>query len=245
MSAAKTNPREYRGARKLALRLREEVCRANVELVDLGLVISTFGNVSGIDRELGLIAIKPSGVGYADLSPANMVLLDLDGKRIEGDLNPSSDTKTHVRLYREFPEIGGIVHTHSKFATAWAQARLPLPCLGTTHADYFHGPVPCTAVITDLQISRDYEEETAVQIVEAFRGLDYGAMPAVLVASHGPFTWGKSAAEAVNHSSILEYAAEMAFLSMTLNRRVRGIRKSLLDKHYLRKHGRDAYYGQR
>jgi L-ribulose-5-phosphate 4-epimerase len=232
-------------ARARIARLRREVLAANLALVEHGLVVATFGNVSGVDRELGLFAIKPSGVDYADLTALTMVVVDMDGKKVEGELNPSSDTRTHARLYRDFPDIGGIVHTHSRHATAWAQARRPLPCLGTTHADYFHGPVPCTAVITDRQISRDYEEETAAQIVEAFRSLDYRAMPAVLVASHGPFTWGKSAAEAVYHAYILEYAAEMAYMSVTLNRRVRGIKKSLLDKHYLRKHGRDAYYGQK
>ncbi len=161
-----------------------------------------------------------------------------------GDLNPSSDTKTHLRLYRAFPGIGGVVHTHSRFATAWAQARRPLPCLGTTHADYFHGAVPCTAVISDAQIDRDYEEETAVQIVEAFKALDYRAMPAVLVASHGPFTWGRDAADAVHHSVMLEYVAEMAAIAFALNPGLAGIRQRLLDKHYLRKHGSDAYYGQ-
>jgi len=231
--------------RRRARRLREDVFRANIDLVDKGLVVSTFGNVSGIDRDFGLIAIKPSGVEYADLSAGSMVLLDLEGRKVEGDLNPSSDTKTHVRLYKAFPGIGGVVHTHSTFATAWAQARLPLPCFGTTHADYFHGEVPCTAVITDQQISRDYEEETAVQIIEAFRRIDYRGMPAVLVASHGPFTWGRNAAEAVYHAFMLEYAAEMAAVSVRLNPRLRGVKQTLLDKHYLRKHGKDAYYGQR
>jgi L-ribulose-5-phosphate 4-epimerase len=226
-------------------KLREAVYRANLELVEKGLVVSTFGNVSGIDRELGLIAIKPSGVEYDDLSPANMVLLDLEGRRVEGDLNPSSDTKTHVRLYKEFPEIRGVVHTHSLHATAWAQARLPLPCLGTTHADYFHGPVPCTAVITDAQIALDYEEQTAVQIVDAFHKIDYREMPAVLVASHGPFTWGKSPAEAVYHAFILEYVAHMNAISVSVNPRIRGVRQQLLDKHFLRKHGKNAYYGQK
>jgi L-ribulose-5-phosphate 4-epimerase len=225
-------------------KLREAVYKANIDLVDKGLVIDTFGNVSGVDRELGLLAIKPSGVSYDRLSPDAMVVLDLDGKRIEGDLNPSSDTKTHLHLYRAFPAIGGVVHTHSRMATAWAQAMRPLPCLGTTHADYFHGEVPCTAVITDEQILRDYEEETGVQIVEAFAGLDYRAMPAVLVASHGPFTWGRDAADAVHASMILEYVAEMAAVSFALAPGLTGIRQSLLDKHYLRKHGKDAYYGQ-
>ena len=225
--------------------LREAVYRANLELVDKGLVVSTFGNVSGIDRELGLIAIKPSGVDYAELSASSMVLLDLKGKRVEGDLNPSSDTKTHVMLYEKFPTIGGVVHTHSLHATAWAQARRPLPCLGTTHADYFHGPVPCTEVITDAQIALDYEEQTAVQIVDAFRKIDYREVPAVLVASHGPFTWGKTAAEAVYHAYILEFVAHMNAISVSVNPRIKGVRQTLLDKHFLRKHGKDAYYGQR
>jgi L-ribulose-5-phosphate 4-epimerase len=234
----KKNPQ---GIRKL----REAVYKANLDLVEKGLVVSTFGNVSGIDRELGLIAIKPSGVEYDDLSPSNMVLLDLDGNRVEGDLNPSSDTKTHVFLYESFGEIGGVVHTHSLHATAWAQARLPLPCLGTTHADYFQGPVPCTAVITDAQIALDYEEQTAVQITDVFKRIDYREMPAVLVASHGPFTWGKSASEAVYHAFILEYVAHMNAISVSVNPRIRGIRQTLLDKHFLRKHGKNAYYGQR
>jgi L-ribulose-5-phosphate 4-epimerase len=231
-------------AKKRLLTLREEVYRANLRLVEHGLVISTFGNVSGIDRGIGLIAIKPSGVDYADLSPKSLVVLDLDGKKVEGDLNPSSDTRTHVRLYREFPDIGGVVHTHSRHATAWAQARRPLPCFGTTHADYFHGPVPCTEVISDRQIGMDYEEQTAVQIVDAFKGIDYHEVPAVLVASHGPFTWGRDAAEAVYHAFILEYAAEMGAISVMINPRISGVKRTLLEKHYLRKHGKDAYYGQ-
>jgi L-ribulose-5-phosphate 4-epimerase len=231
-------------AKRRLQQLREAVWKANLRLVEHGLVVATFGNVSGVDRELGLVAIKPSGVGYEELSPANMVVLDLDGKKVEGDLNPSSDTKTHVRLYREFPEIGGVVHTHSRHATAWAQARRSLPCFGTTHADYFHGDVPCTAVISDAQIGRDYEEETAVQILDAFRRLDYRGTPAVLVASHGPFTWGATADEAVYHAFILEYVAEMAAVAVGINPRLKGVKQSLLDKHYLRKHGKDAYYGQ-
>lgn len=236
--------RSTRGQRGIRA-LREWVYRANRDLIDKGLVVSTFGNVSGIDRELGLIAIKPSGVEYDELSPSNMVLLDLEGKRVEGKLNPSSDTRTHVMLYRKFPEIGGVVHTHSVYATAWAQTRLPLPCLGTTHADYFHGPVPCTAVITDAQIELDYEEQTAVQIVDAFRRIDYREMPAVLVASHGPFTWGKDPAEAVYHAFILEYVARMNAITVSLNPRIRDVRQRLLDKHFLRKHGKKAYYGQK
>ena len=224
--------------------LREQVCRANLDLVAKGLVIETFGNVSGIDRELGLIAIKPSGVEYDDLEPASIVLVDLAGKRVAGKLNPSSDTKTHVALYQAFPTIGGVVHTHSRYATAWAQARRPLPCLGTTHADYFRGTVPCTAGITDAEISRDYEEETAVQVIDAFRRLDYRQVPAVLVASHGPFTWGRDAAEAVYHAVMLEYAAELAAVALSVNPRVGSAKRTLVDKHFLRKHGDSAYYGQ-
>jgi L-ribulose-5-phosphate 4-epimerase len=225
--------------------LRDSVCRANRELVELGLVVGTFGNVSGIDRDLGIIAIKPSGVDYAELTPDAMVLVDLTGKVLEGDLHPSSDTKTHIGLYRAFPGIGGVVHTHSRYATAWAQAKRPLPCLGTTHADTFRGTVPCTRVISDAQIARDYEKETATQIVDAFHGIDYREMPAVLVASHGPFTWGSDAPDAVHNSFILEYAAEMAFISLSINPKARGIKRTLQDKHYLRKHGPAAYYGQR
>ena len=224
--------------------LREQVCRANLDLVAKGLVIETFGNVSGIDRELGVIAIKPSGVEYDDLVPASIVLVDLAGKRVAGTLNPSSDTRTHVALYQAFATIGGVVHTHSRYATAWAQARRPLPCLGTTHADYFRGTVPCTAVITDAEISRDYEEETAVQVIDAFRRLDYRQVPAVLVASHGPFTWGRDAAEAVYHAVMLEYAAELAAVALSVNPRVGSAKRTLVDKHFLRKHGDSAYYGQ-
>ncbi len=226
-------------------RLREAVCRANLELVESGLVIATFGNASGIDRELGVVAIKPSGVDYDRLKPADMVLLDLDGRVLEGKLNPSSDTKTHLMLYRHFEHIGGVAHTHSRHATAWAQARRPLPCLGTTHADYFHGEVPCTELMREEQIRRDYEEETAVQILETFGRYDYTHVPAVLVAGHGPFTWGQDAAEAVYHGLILEAVAEMAWVSFSLNPGLQGIPQPLLDKHFLRKHGKDAYYGQR
>jgi L-ribulose-5-phosphate 4-epimerase len=224
--------------------LRERVCRANLDLVAKGLVLETFGNASGIDRELGVIAIKPSGVSYDELVPGAIVLVDLAGKRVDGDLAPSSDTPTHARLYREFPDIGGVVHTHSRYATGWAQARRPLPCLGTTHADYFRGTVPCTAVISDRQVAGDYEAETAVQIVEALRGVDYRQMPAVLVASHGPFTWGADAAEAVYHAVMLEYAAELASIAVGVNPRIGPAKRTLVDRHFLRKHGADAYYGQ-
>jgi L-ribulose-5-phosphate 4-epimerase len=226
--------------------LQKRVYKANMEIVELGLVVSTFGNVSGIDRERGVVAIKPSGVAYGELSPDNMVLLRLaDGAPLEKGLRPSSDTKTHLRLYREWEDIGGVVHTHSRCATAWAQARKPLPCYGTTHADYFYGTVPCTEVIRDDQISRDYEEETAVQILDAFAKLDCRAIPGVLVASHGPFTWGKDAADAVHNAHMLEYSAELASIALALTPGLGPVPQALLDKHYLRKHGKDAYYGQK
>jgi len=225
--------------------LKEDVCIANIELVDKGLVVYTFGNASGIDRESGIVAIKPSGVDYNELSPENIVLVDLEGKILEGDLNPSSDMKTHLKLYREFKDIGGIVHTHSKYATVWAQAKKPLPCLGTTHADYFYGIIPCTQVITDDQIKRDYEEETATQIIDVFKDIDYQKMKAVLVASHGPFSWGKDPKEAVLMSVMLEEIAELNLMTLLLNPAIENIKETLLDKHYLRKHGKGAYYGQK
>ncbi len=224
--------------------LQEEVYRANLELKDSGLVLATFGNVSGIDRASGIVAIKPSGVPYEELSPDKMVLVDLEYDVVEGALNPSSDTKTHIMLYKAFDEIGGVVHTHSKYATAWAQAMKPLPCFGTTHADIFYGQVPCTSVMRDEQIHRDYEEETAVQILETFERFDYRRIPGVLVAGHGPFTWGQTPAKAVYHSLMLEYIAEMNSISLSLDPSLREIKQTLLDKHFLRKHGENAYYGQ-
>jgi L-ribulose-5-phosphate 4-epimerase len=226
--------------------LREEAYNANMALNTAGLVVGTFGNASAVDRDAGVVAIKPSGVSYDSLRPENMVVVDLEGNVVEGTLRPSSDTKTHVRLYRAFEEIGGIAHTHSFFATAWAQAQKPIPCLGTTHADYFHGPVPVTAVISDAQIKLDYELETAEQVIDALRKqkVDYRGMPAALVAAHGPFTWGNSGEEAAFHAEMLELVAEMAWISLSMAPTLRGIRKSLMNKHYLRKHGRDAYYGQ-
>jgi L-ribulose-5-phosphate 4-epimerase len=216
-----------------------------VELNERGLVVFSFGNASGIDREIGVVAIKPSGVDYGELSPDNMVLLDPNGKILEGELNPSSDTKTHLRLYRAFGGIGGVVHTHSRYATAWAQARRPLPCLGTTHADYFYGEVPCTEVISDAAIARDYEDETGALIVDTFRNADPALVKAVLVASHGPFTWGKDPAEAVFVSAMLEEIARMGAFSLLLNPEAGNMKQTLLDKHYLRKHGKNAYYGQK
>jgi len=224
--------------------LREDVYIANMELADRGLIIHTFGNVSGIDRESGIVAIKPSGVDYSELSPEDVVLVDLEGRIVEGDLNPSSDTKTHLVLYRSFKDIGGVVHTHSRYATAWAQAKRALPCLGTTHADYFYGEIPCTDLLTDEQIRRDYEEETGILIVDTFKEKDYRTMKAVLVACHGPFTWGTDPKEAVFVSVILEEIARTNFMSTLLNPDLVNIKKSLLDKHYLRKHGKNAYYGQ-
>ena len=226
-------------------RLRQKVYETNMEIVRTGLVVHTFGNASGIDRESGTVIIKPSGVDYNELSPENMVGVDLEYNVIEGDLNPSSDTKTHVMLYRAFEEIGGVVHTHSKYATAWAQARQPLGCLGTTHADYFYGEIPCTEVIRDSQITKDYEEQTAVQIIETFKRYDYRQIGAVLVASHGPFTWGRTPTEAAANGFMLEYIAELNFLSKSINPETKAIKQALLDKHFLRKHGAGAYYGQR
>jgi L-ribulose-5-phosphate 4-epimerase len=226
-------------------KLKEEVYRANMELVEKGLVFYTFGNASGINRELDIIAIKPSGVAYDKLSPDNMVLLDLEGKKLGGDFNPSSDTKTHLSLYRAFNDIGGIVHTHSRNAAAWAQARRAIPCLGTTHADYFYGEIPCTDVIGDAEIVRDYEDETGNLIVNTFRNIDHRSVKAVLVACHGPFTWGKDVGEAVFTSVMLEEIARMACISLSLNPDIMNIKQTLLDKHFLRKHGRNAYYGQK
>jgi L-ribulose-5-phosphate 4-epimerase len=231
---------DRRGVREL----REQVYRANTSLVDQGLVTATFGNVSGIDRASGIVVIKPSGVPYDQLSPDKMVAVDLEYRVLEGDLNPSSDTRTHVMLYRAFEGIGGIVHTHSTYATAWAQAVRALPCYGTTHADIFYGEVPCTAVMRDDQIDRDYEEETAVQILETFEHYDYRQVPGVLVARHGPFAWGDSPSKAVYHSLMLETVARTGILSLSIDPKLTSIKQSLMDKHYLRKHGKTAYYGQ-
>ena len=226
--------------------LKEQVYLANMELPKRGLVTYTWGNVSGIDREKGLFVIKPSGVGYDVLKPSDMVVVDLQGKRVEGELNPSSDTKTHVVLYNAFPEIGGIVHTHSPYAVAWAQAGEDLPCYGTTHADYFYGSVPCARHLTQEELLEDYERNTGVTIVETFRerGIDPKAVPAVLCYSHGPFTWGKDAAQAVYHSVVLEECAKMGIFTRVLNPHAAPAPQRLQDKHYMRKHGPNAYYGQ-
>jgi L-ribulose-5-phosphate 4-epimerase len=225
--------------------LRRQVCEANIELRKSNLTIYSWGNVSGIDRKNGVVAIKPSGVSYELLTPEKIVVVDLKGKVVEGSLNPSSDTPTHLELYRSFKQIGGICHAHSPAATAWAQAHRPIPCLGTTHADNFYGPVPVTKPMTKQQIETDYELNTGKVIIKRFARLDPLQMPAVLVAGHGPFTWGKTAAEAVEASVILEQIAEMALWTILINPDTGEIGRLLLDKHFFRKHGKDAYYGQR
>lgn len=225
--------------------LRNEVCEANLELARRGLAVYTFGNASGIARDRGLVAIKPSGVPYDTLKPADLVITDLDGRVVEGTLRPSSDLATHLVLYRAFPAIGGVVHTHSRNATAWAQACREIPCFGTTHADYFYGPVPVTACLAREHIAGDYEQRTGDAIVERFRGLDPTQMPAALVACHGPFCWGADAAQAAHHAVILEEIATMAYQTVVLNTAARPISPHLLDKHFLRKHGPGAYYGQK
>ena len=225
-------------------KLKEEVLRANLDLVRHGLVIMTWGNVSGIDRESGLMVIKPSGVSYDRMTAADMVVTDLDGNVMEGTLNPSTDAPTHRALYRAFPGAGGIVHTHSTWATAWAQACRPIPCLGTTHADHFYGAVPVTRKLTEKETADDYEYNTGLIIAEALKGSDPMSMPAVLVASHGPFTWGATPADAVHNAVVLEEVARMAAISATLAD-PKEIDRHLLDRHYLRKHGKNAYYGQK
>ena len=224
--------------------LREEVLEANLELVRRGLIVYTFGNASGIDRNEGLIAIKPSGVPYEELKPEHMVVCDLEGKIVDTKLRPSSDLPTHLELYRSFPNIGGVAHTHSEFATAWAQAETSIPCLGTTHADYFHGPVPVTDRLHSSEISADYELQTGKAICRTFEQLDPDSIPAVLVAGHAPFCWGATPAAAAHHAVILEYVARMATHTLLINHESRPIARELHDKHFLRKHGRNSYYGQ-
>ena len=224
--------------------LRHEVWRANLELARAGLVVLTWGNVSGIDRERGLLAIKPSGVSYDELKPEHLVIVDLDGRVVEGDLRPSSDTPTHLVLYREFSAAGGVAHTHSRDATAFAQACREIPCLGTTHADHFHGPVPVARALTPRETDEDYEGHTGRVIVERFRQLDPAAMPGVLAAHHGPFTWGANAGDAVRNSIALEAVAGSALATLRLDPKAQSIPGHILDKHYARKHGPEAYYGQ-
>lgn len=225
--------------------LRAEVLEANLELVRRGLVLYTFGNASGVSRERGLVVIKPSGVPYEKMTPADMVITDLEGRTVEGDLRPSSDLATHVALYRAFPSIGGVVHTHSRHATAWAQARRDIPCFGTTHADYFHGPVPVTQALSPGEIESEYEANTGVAIVRLMEGRDPLGCPAALVAGHGPFCWGRSATEAAHNAVIVEELAAMAWQTLTINPQSAPISEALRNKHYYRKHGPQASYGQR
>ena len=227
--------------------LKKKVYEANMELPRRGLVTYTWGNVSGIDREKGLFVIKPSGVEYDELKPEDLVVMDLQGNKVEGEMNPSSDTLTHMVLYNEFPEIGGIVHTHSPHAVAWAQAGRDIPAYGTTHADYFYGPIPCARHLTQEELDEDYELNTGKIIVETFRkrGIDPVAVPAVICFSHGPFTWGKDAAQAVYHAVVLEEVAKMALFTRQVRPDAVPAPQRIQDKHYLRKHGPGAYYGQK
>lgn len=224
--------------------LRTEVLEANLELVRRGLVLYTFGNASGVSREQGLIVIKPSGVPYEKMTPADMVVTDMNGKVVEGSLKPSSDMDTHSALYRALPAIGGVVHTHSRHATAWAQARRAIPCFGTTHADYFHGPIPVTELLTPAEIQSDYEANTGVAILRLLEGRDPLGCPAALVAGHAPFCWGKTVTEAAQMAVIVEELAAMAWQTLTINSAAEQISEALRDKHHFRKHGPTATYGQ-
>jgi L-ribulose-5-phosphate 4-epimerase len=224
--------------------LKQEVLQANLLLPKYGLVTFTWGNVSGIDRASGLMAIKPSGVGYEEMTAEDIVIVDLTGTVVEGRLKPSSDTPTHIELYKAFPNIGGVVHTHSRWATSFAQAGIPIEPTGTTHADYFYGQIPCTRRMTPSEIAANYENETGKVIVETFRNLDPDAVPAVLVHSHGPFCWGKTTGKAVETAIVLEEVAFMQYHALMLNPDLTPMQQELLDKHFLRKHGKNAYYGQ-
>jgi len=226
--------------------LRAQVLEANLDLVRRGLVVATFGNASGVARDEGLIVIKPSGVPYDDMQPEHLVVTDLHGKIVEGTLRPSSDLPTHAALYRAFPKIGGIAHTHSEHATAWAQARTAIPCFGTTHADYFHGPIPVTEPMTEKEINGEYEANTGTVIIRTFegKGIDPMAVPAVLVANHGPFAWGANAREAAENAWMLETVARLAYMTVALNGNADAVGQALHDRHFLRKHGAKAYYGQ-
>lgn len=224
--------------------IKEEVCKANIRLKTEALVVLTWGNVSAIDRDAGIVAIKPSGVRYENMRLEDIVLVDLEGRVVEGNLKPSSDTATHVELYKRFVRVGGICHTHSMYATMWAQARREIPCFGTTHADSFYGPVPVTDVMTDEEVGGPYEENTGKVIVRRFAGMDPMQVPAVLVAHHGPFTWGPTPEKAVENAVVLEQVAKMAFGTVLVNPQQGPISQTLLDRHYLRKHGQGAYYGQ-
>jgi len=225
-------------------KLKETVFRANLDLVKHGLVIFTWGNVSGIDRDKGLVVIKPSGVSYDTMTAEDMVVVDLDGNILEGDLRPSSDTPTHLVLYKTFTQIGGIVHTHSTYATSWAQAGKDIPNIGTTHADYFHDAIPCTADMSEIQVNGNYELETGNVIVKRFKNLNFLHTPGVLVKNHGPFSWGKDANEAVYNAVVMEQIAKMAYISFTINPSLT-MNPFLIEKHFSRKHGPNAYYGQK
>lgn len=227
--------------------LKQAVYEANMELPRRGLVTYTWGNVSGIDRERGLVVIKPSGVTYDALTPDSLVVLSLDGQVVEGTLNPSSDTKTHLELYKAFPQLGGVVHTHSPHAVGWAQAGRDIPCFGTTHADYFYGPVPCARSLTPAEVLEDYERNTGTVIIETFRtrGIDPVHVPAVICRNHGPFAWGKDAAQAVYHAVVLEEVARMALYTVQADPAAAPAPDHVLEKHFQRKHGPNAYYGQR
>ena len=225
--------------------LRQSVLAANLDLVRSGLVVATFGNASGFDRERGLVVIKPSGVDYERLRAEDLVITDLDGTVVEGKLRPSSDTKTHCALYRAWPDLGGVVHTHSTHATAWSQARRDLPCYGTTHADHVDGPVPCAPPLTASEVAGDYEAATGQQILKRFAGLDHQRVPMVLVGGHGPFTWGTSPAKAAYHALILEELCKMALLTLSIDPKAQPLPEHILAKHWQRKHGAGAYYGQK
>ena len=225
--------------------LKQKVFEANMQLPKYGLVTFTWGNVSGIDRESGLVVIKPSGVEYDTMKPEDMVVVDLDGKVVEGKYRPSSDTPTHVELYKAFPKVGGIVHTHSSWATSWAQAGRSIPCYGTTHADYMYGEIPCVRNLTQEEIDEGYEKNTGTVIISYFQDRDYEAVPCVLCKNHGPFAWGKDPAEAVHNAVVLEEVAKMAARCELINSHLEPAPQRLLDKHYYRKHGANAYYGQK
>ena len=226
--------------------LKKEVFEANLDLVKNNLVVLTWGNVSGIDREKGLVVIKPSGVSYNNMKSEDMVVVDLEGNVVEGKLRPSSDTSTHIELYKKYPSIGGIVHTHSTYATSWAQAKRDIPSYGTTHADTFYGPVPCTRKLTNEEIKSDYEKNTGFVIIETLenRNIDALSVPGIIVGSHGPFSWGETPSKAVSNAVVLEEVSKMALITENLNSDITPIDKELQDKHYFRKHGKNAYYGQ-
>ncbi len=226
-------------------KIKQQVYDCNTALPKHGVVLFSFGNASAIDRDAGIVAIKPSGIDYEKLTPEQIVVLDLEGNVVEGDLNPSSDTKTHLILYKNFPEIGGIVHTHSTYAVAWAQAAEPIPILGTTHADFCHTDIPCTDFMSDDKIRGDYEIETGHQILKTFENYSYTEVEMALVAGHGPFTWGKTPEKAVYNCVIVEELAKMAFLARQINPNISRLKETLIQKHYSRKHGPDAYYGQK